>query len=350
MKPPSRFSAVMLGIAAALAVTSVARAGAIDHDPSESASQEALTPQQAMLWKYTARCALRANQELEAPAGRNGDGQKFKGALGLAPEWREGKCDGACQEKVSSCLAALTNQTGDHVLVSMLSAAPSLAAMSANDNDLDYPFQEGAFFGNVFTGEAYVCRGRDAEKGQQLKRFCALAPGLCSGLTNFFDAGPCEQSCRMSCTALSDGTERCAAVSCRDPKGRVWNHPITTYMRNRIEAGNADIIVGAVSHDSGLEGLRDGGHATYRQVDFGSVPGAIRTVIANVSAPAGGGRIEVWADGRRRLGVLSVRSTGGVAKDLSARLRTRGLSGLHNVVLRFAGLPGNVRVADIGLR
>jgi hypothetical protein len=303
-----------------------------------------------MLWKYTARCALRADQELEAPLGSTGDKMKFKGFLGLAPEWREGKCDSACQEKVSSCLAALTNQTGDHVQISMLSAAASLPTMSANDNDIAYPFQEGAFFGNVFSGEAYVCRGRDAEKGEQLKRFCAVAPGLCSGLANFFAAGSCQQSCQMSCSRLSDGTSRCAAVSCRDPKGRVWNHPITTYMRNRIEAGNADTLTGALSQDSGLERVQDGAQATYRHVDFGRVPGSIAAVIANVSAPAGGGRIEVWLDGQRRLGVLAVQSTGGVARDLTAPLDARDLSGAHDVVLKFTGLRPGVRVADIGLR
>ena len=73
-------------------------------------------------------------------------------------------------------------------------------------------------------------------------------------------------------------------------------------------------------------------------------------VIANVSAPAGGGRIEVWLDGQRRLGVLAVPSTGGVARDLTAPLDARDLSGLHDVVLRFTGLRADVRVADIGLR
>jgi len=349
MSTTSRFVALSFGIAATLAGVAAAKAGTVDRAAPDSPADRALTNQQAMLWKYTARCALRDNQELEAPAGPNGGTLKFKGALGLAPEWREGKCDGACQEKVSSCLAALTNQTGDHVQLSMLSAAPSLATMSASESDLPYPFQEGAFFGNVFTGEAYVCRGRDAEKGAQLKRFCALAPGLCSGLTNFFDAGPCEQSCQMSCTPLSDGTSRCAAMSCRDPKGRVWTHPITTYLRNRIEAGNADAISGAVSRDSGLERLQDGGQAIYRHVDFGRVPGAVRTLVANVSAAEGGGQIEVWLDGRR-LGVLAVGSTGGVPKELAAPLDAHHLSGEHDLLLKFGGLHPEVRVADIGLR
>jgi hypothetical protein len=350
MKTTSNLAALMFGIVAASAGTTIAKAGTVDHAAPDGPTDLRLTPQQAMLWKYTARCALRADQELEAPVGSTGDKMRFKGLLGLAPEWREGKCDGTCQEKVSSCLAALTNQTGDHVQVSMLSAAPSLAGMSANDNDLAYPFQEGAFFGNVFSGEAYVCRGRDAEKGEQLKRFCALAPGLCSGLANFSGAGLCEQSCQMSCSRLSDGTSRCAAVSCRDPKGRLWTHPITTYLRNRIEAGNADAVTGAVTRDSGLERMQDGAQATYRHVDFGRLPGKVATVVANVTAVSDGGRVEVWLDGQRRLGVLSVQATGGVARDVIAPLDARDLSGPHDVVLRFIGLRADVRLADIGLR
>ena len=77
-----------------------------------------------MLWEiHGALRAARGIRSWRLPWVSTGDKLKFKGFLGLAPEWREGKCDGACQEKVSSCLAALTNQTGDHVQVSMLSAA-----------------------------------------------------------------------------------------------------------------------------------------------------------------------------------------------------------------------------------
>jgi hypothetical protein len=349
-----RLTGLMIVLAARSAWAASAKAGAGEQVVPGGATAGELTPQQAMLWKYTARCALRADQELTAPSGPGGAPMKLKGALGLGPEWLAGKCDSACQQKVSSCLAAHTNQTGLHVQVSLLSAAASLAPlMSANDGDLPYPFQEGAFFGNVFAGEAYVCRGRDAaDKAAQVKRFCALNPALCSGsgIAEFTDAGLCEQSCDMKCSRLSDGSSRCAAVRCRDPKGRVWEHPITTYLRNRIEAGNADTITGAVSRDSGLEELKDGGEALYRHVDFGREPGTIRSVVARVAAPEGGGHIEIWVDGVRRLGSLAVKSTRGAEKEMTAPLEAGALWGQHDIVLKFAGLHGGVRVTDIGLR
>jgi hypothetical protein len=117
---------------------------------------------QAMLLKYAARCALRPDQSLDSPPDDSGHVEKLPGALGLAPEWRDGTCDQSCQEKVSSCLIALINRTGKHVQLSLLSNAPSLSTkLLPNDDDLGFPHQEGAFFGNVFSGEAYACRGRD---------------------------------------------------------------------------------------------------------------------------------------------------------------------------------------------
>ena len=163
--------------------------------------------------------------------------------MGIAPEWRDGHCDRECQEKVSSCLIALSNRTGKHVQVSVLSASPAMLKSSQDlkpgDSDLGFPHQEGAFFGNVFAGEAYACRGSAAEKGAQVKRFCALEPESCTGMAEFTDAGLCEQACDMSCVSLSDGSQRCAANACTDPQGRRWAFHITTYLRNQIEAANA---------------------------------------------------------------------------------------------------------------
>ena len=194
--------------------------------PAAAADEE-----RAMLLKYTARCALAEGQFLEAAEFQ--PARRFPGALGLAPEWLQGTCGPACQEKVSSCLIALTNRTGKHVALSLLSGAPGLgAAFRASDDDVAFPHQEGAFFGNVFSGQAFTCRGRDAEKAPQVKRFCAVAPETCGGLAEYRDAGRCEDACQEECRTLSDGTERCAATACRDPDGHLWQYPITTYLRS----------------------------------------------------------------------------------------------------------------------
>jgi hypothetical protein len=199
--------------------------------PAHSGSPSA---EGAVLWKYIARCALGEGQSLEGP-----DGVELKGGVGVAPEWVSGSCDVACQERVSACIFALTNPTGQHVQLSLLSAAPGApASLAPGDADRDFAYQEGAFYGNLFNGEAYVCRGADSDQGPERKRWCAFAPERCSGaIARFVDAGSCADACDMSCTRLSDGTERCAAKRCRDPQGHEWSFPITTHLRGKGATG-----------------------------------------------------------------------------------------------------------------
>ena len=303
---------------------------------------------QAMMLKYVARCALRADQFLDGPADASGKRSRFPGSMGVAPEWLDGTCDHACEEKVSSCLIALTNRTGKHVMVSMISAAPTMGAdLVPGDNDIAFPHQEGAFFGNVFTGEAYSCRGRDAAKGAQVKRFCALEPDSCSGLAQFSDAGLCEEACEMTCSPLADGTQRCAAASCKDPSGRRWAFPITTYLRNQIEAGNADRLEGSRARNEAVEPLAGRGAIRYERVDFGATPGVVHTFTARLAARDPGARIEVWLEDERRLGTLEVASTGGVEKDQSAAVDTSGVEGPHAVVLKIFGARKVGRLSTI---
>jgi hypothetical protein len=235
-------------------------------------------------------------------------------------------------------LIALTNRTGKHVSVSLLTGAPSMGKrLLPSDEDLGYPHQEGAFFGNVFSAEAFACRGRGARKGNQVKRFCALEPSSCSGIAQFADAGACEDVCTMSCVKLSNGSERCAAVSCKDPQGRLWPYPITTFLRSQIEANNADVIAGAVANDDSLVELDDGDTAIYRGVDFGPAPRTVQTFVATIVAPRSAGRIEVWLANGRRLGVLPIRATGRGPEAESAPLDTSGIAGLNDVTLKFSG-------------
>jgi hypothetical protein len=132
----------------------------------------------------------------------------------------------------------------------------------------------------------------------------------------------------------------------------MWDYPITAYLRNRIEAGNADAVVGAAvaDEDQELVRMRDGGTATFRRVDFGAAPGAVHAFVASLETRGDGGRIEIWLDGRRRLGVLPVRDTAGAAREQVTAVDARGVSGTHSLVLRFAGLGAPARLATIELR
>jgi hypothetical protein len=267
----------------------------------------------------------------------------------------QGTCDRSCQEKVSACLIALSNRTGKHVQVSVLSAAPALLksvpSLKPGDTDLGFPHQEGVFFGNVFAGEAYACRGSAAEKGAQVKRFCALEPQSCTGLAEFVDAGRCQDVCEMSCTSLSDGSRRCAATACTDPQGHRWAFPITTYLRNQIEAGNADSLRGTrAGKDQAMQPRARWAAARYEQVDFGPLLGGVKTFTARIAAARAGARIEVWLDGRKRLGVLAVKSTGASEQDQSAVIDASGVSGAHAVVLKLLDATRITRLSTIEFR
>lgn len=345
--------AALVGVARAETPARVTLNGlpAASTTPAGSSSPEL----QAMLLKYAARCALREGQTLEGPADASGRRSRFPGSLGMAPEWLQGACDRSCQEKVSSCLIALSNRTGKHVQLSVLSAAPALlksvSSLKPAETDIGFPHQEGVFFGNVFAGEAYACRGSAAAKGAQVKRFCALEPASCTGLAEFTDAGRCQDVCEMSCVSLSDGTQRCAASACKDPQGHRWEFPITTYLRNQIEAGNADSFDGTrADKDQGVAPRARLVAARYEQVDFGPIGGGVKTFTARLAARRPGARIEVWLDGRQRLGVLAVKRTGAAEEDQSALIDASGVSGSHAVVIKLFDATGIARLSTIEFR
>jgi len=260
----------------------------------------------AMLLKYVARCALEANQTLSAnPDAGASPNSSFPGLVGLGPEWLTGKCDQDCQQRVSSCLLSLVNRTGRHVALSLSSAAPSLLGkLAPNADDRPFPHQEGAFFGNVWTGQAFSCQGTQVDKGPQAKRFCAREPETCgAGASAFVTVGACARACEMRCFPIGDGEQRCAAVSCRDPQGQVWRHPITTFLRNQIEAANADTVTLTERLETGLRPLSSKATATFEKLDFSST--TKRSLRVACEGATKGARLEVWL-GQRKIGAATV--------------------------------------------
>lgn len=110
----------------------------------------------------------------------------FEGDVGLAPEWQTGPCDATCQQWVSACLLARTNETGEDVMIFVQGANPSLGF----GVDPAYPNYEGTFFGNVFDDPAkmYACRGSSGGTlaAMQQGRNCTLGEAHC-GFTTFAD-------------------------------------------------------------------------------------------------------------------------------------------------------------------
>ncbi|MBI3184068.1 MAG: hypothetical protein HYZ28_18195 [Myxococcales bacterium] len=123
--------------------------------------------------KYVVECALPKGHTLTLQ-DKYGTNWTFAGAVGLAPEWETGACYQECQRWVSGCLIARQNNRGSAIPLSMRKP-PSLRNNGYADalNKLgsyeasDFPYQEGAFWGNVFQVDlnkapkpvAYACFG-----------------------------------------------------------------------------------------------------------------------------------------------------------------------------------------------
>jgi hypothetical protein len=107
---------------------------------------------------YLVKCALPAGRTI-TKADQSGKLYTFAGQVGVAPEWEAGSCGGTCERWVSACMLAMVNTTGDHYPLWLVAQNPAISW----GLDPSYPFQEGSFFGDIFTSPpyAYYCGGRD---------------------------------------------------------------------------------------------------------------------------------------------------------------------------------------------
>ncbi len=108
--------------------------------------------------KYLVRCALPPGRTIRIKSF-DGTYVEMPGEIGLAASWETGTCDVACEEDVSSCLIALTNSEGAHVLLELTSQNPAVGMARSGG----YDYQESAAFGNIFKAnpEGYISGGRD---------------------------------------------------------------------------------------------------------------------------------------------------------------------------------------------
>jgi hypothetical protein len=191
-----------------------------------------------MTAKYVVRCALPGSTSIRV--------KDYKGALitltgeiGFAPEWADGQCSTTCEEKVSACLMSLTNSSGNHIDV-------ELSAPFTVGTGHDYPYQEAAFYGNVFSSppQASFAIGKDYA-GFNIAgiNLGAVANRLCAAVTNLLGANACPYipagNMNFSITdPLGLTTNKCsssdgAATKCKDKSGKTWNYPITTYRKDK---------------------------------------------------------------------------------------------------------------------
>ncbi len=160
---------------------------------------------------YLVRCALPTGHNVTKTDPGTGTSYTLNGALGLAPEWETGACDTHCQEIMSACLMAHVNTTGQHINLWMVSSDPDVGW----GYTYDYPYQEGSFFGNIFTSspKAYYCNGNDFDSGVVPGRLGAGQVGA-----PYADPFGTPGLCRTSCTP-STGTATHLDITSNYPVG-----------------------------------------------------------------------------------------------------------------------------------
>lgn len=150
------------------------------------------------LLRYLVMCALPAGGSLVTQEEEGGAGETFPGELGLAASWATLPLDADQRRWVSACLLAKTNLAG--VVVSVSNSGPHPELWTTPQELLDYPAEEGAFYGDVFANvpEAHACRGSGPDDaGGMINRRCAVADPDHPGLTlcGFAYAGFCADAC-----------------------------------------------------------------------------------------------------------------------------------------------------------
>ncbi|WP_437539129.1 hypothetical protein WME79_23305 [Sorangium sp. So ce726] len=304
---------------------------ALDRNPLTTASFAAgplhdalLDPWARDVMKDLVECALSTKQRVEwtppanegawAPtpeerAARAASAQpdsalSYSGSMGLCPAWADPQWPArdkahnamraSCQELVSACLLAKNNAFGARVNISargrvlperpgVLPERPGETRMLPVDvgEKTDYPWREGAFFGNLFNasalntdfevtlvagkvvrptlttahlddmiyGEAFVCHPQEHAAGPQYDDFIYMQRRVCARSTGGGQPG-CLAKHVGACRSYADGVSGTgemgrANVCAGDPVDgtytgpctgeagdtRRWMHPVTVYLR-----------------------------------------------------------------------------------------------------------------------
>jgi hypothetical protein len=103
--------------------------------------------------RYAVACAFKPSQSFDF-TWTDSDGvvqqESYAGQLGIAPHWKHGKLGKKGEQMVSACLAAKVNYYGVPVTISVRSGESPLKLHPWDDELVDFPNIEGAFWGNLW--------------------------------------------------------------------------------------------------------------------------------------------------------------------------------------------------------
>jgi hypothetical protein len=180
--------------------------------------------------RYEIECALPPGTVVSA-SYRGYEYGHWYGVANLGPSLARGLMTEDDQEQVSSCLLARVNASGQGVMVDMLGPMTGFSTNTASDASY-YSLVEAAVWGNLFASPpiAYVSSAIGTPCST---RACDAGPQGCLYNLSTQSCGPTLLYVWWT-TNLRWVPEVGYVSSVTDPAtGRVWHHPITTYLHER---------------------------------------------------------------------------------------------------------------------
>jgi hypothetical protein len=161
--------------------------------------------------QYVVSCALDTSQSVSS------GGYTFTGIYGMQPGWTTSALTLSQRRWISACVLARVNYLATNVTISMRGSHSALATIPTELTSYDK--QEGAFYGDIFSGSTVrrACEGVNAPMSGP--RRCTTRPDLDEPVTycNFVYDGLCGTNCTVS----GDGYS-----SCTDSTSAVWTEVI----------------------------------------------------------------------------------------------------------------------------
>jgi hypothetical protein len=177
-------------------------------------------PAVSELVSYLVSCALPEDDSVSYSV--DGQSVTFAGDIGLAPQWKDGACDGDCQRWITACLLSRVNYNGEHVKISMRGEHRALKLEPHEQRD--YADREAAYYGNAFQGRAQVFACY-APGTPSIPRVCGDSLDNCPMIVT----GPCDRACLN--TGRHGTFQDCGADAPVSRRDRLYEEVITVFLR-----------------------------------------------------------------------------------------------------------------------
>src|SRR5688500_6707701 len=191
-------------------------------------------PARKKILRYLIECALPAGTAVELEY-RGGHETLGYGIAGLGPSLQDGMMNDVDQQRVTACLLARVNGSGETVQIDLFGPmGPDAAAFdSASSADAAFTVTEAAFFGNLVSAapEAHACQAHDYPLADV--RSCKdLGGGAhdCGVLQFTATTCPADLGNAFQCNiALAGGSGRPYYTECLGDAKR-WRYVLTAYL------------------------------------------------------------------------------------------------------------------------